>query len=424
MVSFDIYNTNYSYGVVEVLDEQFNVKDAVLIDKVVPGNTSIKVAVWDNVGYLVRDLFQGDFLTYRQESGYSKLTRVEIKVPENCYLKITTDPQSSSIVSLVNYADILLSTLELAGDANDFTSKSYDFSEALTAKIVNDAIFAQLVKDRADFDEKLWKNVGKEALITKKSMGNFINTAINNLNEFDLLGVVTKTASDFGWGIGESVFKTMTGPIGLALDIMFAGGKVGNIFIQQNDLINSAGNGSIFIQNQGGGFRSCQQITVKCEKSFSDDTALSVFAATLDTKIMDELRAKNPEVYESFINGITHTYNISLVKNGTETQPDGKVKVYIQVPEDLVPLVKSKGSTLIKIYRVEENGELTDMKAKVEGDCFVFTTDHFSLYTIVGFDSGECTTSNQNNIIFCVLAIVGVAVAAVGVVMISKRKRK
>lgn len=43
------------------------------------------------------------------------------------------------------------------------------------------------------------------------------------------------------------------------------------------EYINSYDIGSIHIQNQGGGIRTLQQVTVESEKGFSDDTSLNVF---------------------------------------------------------------------------------------------------------------------------------------------------
>lgn len=131
-VSFDVYNTNYTYGVVEVFDENGNMKDAVLIEKMTSSNTSIKEAVWDNIGYLVRDIIDGDLLSYRQESGYTKKASVSVKIPQNGYIKICTDPENSLIVGLVNSVDGLMSMASLAGDIKDFDVNSKEFSEKMT----------------------------------------------------------------------------------------------------------------------------------------------------------------------------------------------------------------------------------------------------------------------------------------------------
>ncbi len=429
-VSFDVYNTNYTYGAVEVFDENSNMKDAVLVEKMTSSNTGIKEALWDNIGFLVRDIIDGDLLSYRQESGYSKKTSVSVEIPKNGYIKICTDPENSLIVGLVNSVDGLMSMASLAGDIKDFDVNSKEFSEKLTMKLLTDQVYVELVKDGSDASKKLWKNVGKEIFITSESLGSYTDTITKNIDELKLGGIIADTAADFGWDVGENVFTYFSGPAGTALNIIFTIGKVENLIIQQNDLIQSAGVGSIYIQNQGGGLRSCQQIKVESEDELSSDTALNVFTVTLDSTVLDAIKAINPDVYEAMANGITYTYNISLLKNGDETQPNGKVTVYIPIPENLKALayageLAGEITGKVKVYRVEEDGNLTEMDVEIEDGCFVFTTDHFSLYTIVGYDSGEDTIQKQEKSRIPTIAIIGIAaVVVVGMVAIVVVKRK
>lgn len=68
-------------------------------------------------------------------------------------------------------------------------------------------------------------------------------------------------------------------------------------------------------------------------------------------------------------------FDISLVKDGTQVQPNGEVTVKIPVPEGM-------DATLLKVYREEANGTFTDMNAYFANGYMVFTTDHFSKYII------------------------------------------
>ena len=380
-VSFDVYNTNYTYGVVEVYNGDGTLKDAVLIKKMSSNNTSIKKALWDNTGCLIRDAVDWDFGSYRQESEFSKKTTVSIEIPKNGYIKICNDPQNSAIVNIINSVDVLMSLGKLANKVKNYDVNAEVFSEELTLKLVKEKVFATLVQDGSRLQEDLWKGVAKEAVFSTESLGDFCNTMAKNLSEFDLGELIADTAEDFGWSVGEEVFKYFTGPIKMAFDGIFAFGKLENIIIQHTDLIQSANVGSIYIQNQGGGVRSSQQITVESDTGFSENTSLNVFKVTLDSAILDILEKVNPEVYEKIVNGTSYTYNISLMKNGTETQPDGEVTVYIPIPEDL-KLLAYAGKA--KIYRVEDDGNVTEMDIEIEDGCFVFNTTHFSLYTLVG----------------------------------------
>ncbi len=70
-------------------------------------------------------------------------------------------------------------------------------------------------------------------------------------------------------------------------------------------------------------------------------------------------------------------WDIVLTVDGVETQPEGKVTVRIPVPVGY-------NAEKCKVYHIDpETGKLTDMNARVENGYFVFTTDHFSIYSVV-----------------------------------------
>ncbi len=74
--------------------------------------------------------------------------------------------------------------------------------------------------------------------------------------------------------------------------------------------------------------------------------------------------------------GIVKAFDINLKnKDGVHVQPNGTVKVKL-------PLDWSKDG-VYKVYRVNDDGTLTDMNAYRQGSHMVFDTDHFSIYVIV-----------------------------------------
>jgi len=386
-ITFDAYNSNYIYGAVEVYNSSGKMINAAVIDKMTNNAGSIKAAIWDNAGCLIRDVWDGDLLTYRQESGFTKKTTVNITdIPKDGYIKITTDPQNSFLVSLINSVDILMSLGSFVGDIKDFDTNSKEFTEKLTFKLVNEAIFAELVKDGDKASETLYKNLGKEFLATTDSLGNFAQTLSNNLNNLKLGELISSTAWDMGWNVGENVFTFFAGPIGEVLNGMFAIGDMANIIMEKDDYIKSTGTQGITIQNQGGGIRATSQITVKSQTDFTDDTALNVFKVDPNTELLSLFKAISPELYEEYCGGLTHTYNISMIKKGEETQLENEVDVYIQIPDNLKILAYTGK---VKVYRVEEDNTLTEMNVDIQDGCLVFRTEHFSLYTIIGYDSNN-----------------------------------
>ena len=68
-------------------------------------------------------------------------------------------------------------------------------------------------------------------------------------------------------------------------------------------------------------------------------------------------------------------YDISLIKENTSVQPDGKVKVRIPIPTEYL------GNETLKVYHVTENGNV-DMNAIPEDGYLVFETDSFSHYFV------------------------------------------
>lgn len=98
---------------------------------------------------------------------------------------------------------------------------------------------------------------------------------------------------------------------------------------------------------------------------------------------VDEIKGdKFIVVEETVVNGIEgnaevlRAFDITLKnKDGVHVQPDGTVKVKL-------PLDWTKDG-VYKVYRVNDDGTLTDMNAYRQGSHMVFETDHFSIYVIV-----------------------------------------
>lgn len=84
---------------------------------------------------------------------------------------------------------------------------------------------------------------------------------------------------------------------------------------------------------------------------------------------------------------IVKIFDINLKnKDGVHVQPDGTVKV--KLPHDW----KHEN---YKVYRLNDDGTLTDMNAYKEGSHLVFETDHFSVYIVVG-ESATADTGEEN----------------------------
>lgn len=385
-VSFDVYNTNCTYAIVEVFDADGNLYNAVLINKMDSLNGSIKEVLWDGTACFVRDMVSGNALTYKQETNYSKRTSVKVEIPDNGYLRITADPVVSGVLAIVNSADLLMNTLSLIGKAENWTDGELEFPKNLTEQLVKGDVKSELLKDGKKVCKGMLKDIGKDVTITSKTVGDFAETLMKNLNDLDLLKIITDNAMGTGVGIAEDTLKDMMGGFGVALDLVFFIGSVEDLVRQYDSFADTVNRGFITIQNQGAGKRHCQDIILESEADFDPEVALQVYDVVLDEALLEKVKNADQVTYDLLMNGLVHTYNISLVKYGEETQHNGDVAVYIPIPDELESLGLNGH---IKVFRMEEDGTVTDMDAAVIGDYIMFTTDHFSLYTVVGYEETE-----------------------------------
>lgn len=123
---------------------------------------------------------------------------------------------------------------------------------------------------------------------------------------------------------------------------------------------------------------------------------------------IEEATAKKAEVLAA--------YDISLVLDGAEVQPGGKVAVTLPAPENAGDF-----ETLQVVY-VDDEGNVTPCDTKINADGSVtFTTDHFSYYAIIGIPA-----QSSNAWIYILIAVIVVlaAGAVVTVLLLNKKKKK
>ncbi len=250
-VKFDVYNTQYIYGLVEIYNASGDLTDVAIIDKM-SNSTSIKGVLIDDTGSLIRDIWNGTALTYRQESGYSKKTSINIDIPKGGYIKITNDMNESFIASAINLSDMVFAAKSTFSTLSGFNSEtSKDFVYELSLKLINETAFTEAIKTPEKFTEKLWKGVGEELYMNSESVGGFLDTVSKNLDEFangELTELMISTAANCGIGIAEGTFEALAGPAGVALKAMFTITSVTDVLIEMNDGLDCLYQGSIKIK--------------------------------------------------------------------------------------------------------------------------------------------------------------------------------
>ncbi|MBU3194859.1 LPXTG cell wall anchor domain-containing protein [Clostridium algidicarnis] len=110
-------------------------------------------------------------------------------------------------------------------------------------------------------------------------------------------------------------------------------------------------------------------------------------------------------------------YDISLFKDNVKIELNGKVKVKIKVPENLI------GRSGLDIVHISDDSRVTPMHAVLEDGYLVFVTTHFSDYGIVA-NPIEKTIPKTGSVIDSNLLVVGGVLLILGGLVIIRRKQR
>ena len=112
-------------------------------------------------------------------------------------------------------------------------------------------------------------------------------------------------------------------------------------------------------------------------------------------------------------------FDICLLKNNEEIKPEGKVTVSIPAPEGY------DGKTA-RIYHIDSSGALIDMNAELKDGCFVYETDHFSLFALTkpASSGGQSPATGESRPAVVWMSLFGLSIlASLALVQIKKRER-
>ena len=117
---------------------------------------------------------------------------------------------------------------------------------------------------------------------------------------------------------------------------------------------------------------------------------------------MDPDAALKVEKVENTFENSVATYDITLQKDGAVIQPDGTITV--KIPSNVENC---------KVMWLKDDGTAEDMNAKYTDGCYVFTTDHLSVYalvldkTILTGDANQDGIVNINDVTYLQMHIAG-----------------
>ena len=119
------------------------------------------------------------------------------------------------------------------------------------------------------------------------------------------------------------------------------------------------------------------------EKELIDTNTGIKVEGTMDT----DAALKVEKLENTFENSVA-TYDITLQKDGAVIQPDGTITV--QIPSN---------AENCKVMWLKDDGTAEDMNAEYIDGCYVFTTDHLSVYALVQDKTILTGDANQDGII-------------------------
>lgn len=402
-INFDVYNSKYYYGAIDIYDENGN-----WIDYEEIKNFSDITSVWETgeqAFYLITDIFEHKILTYEQKS-FSEYTHISFELPENGYYTISNNVATSPGTYFANAFAILFDSattaLDLTMSDSMQTSAFEGFMDGNKETLMERMV--DVLIDNVEENEEIQKvflgtlesSIRKVTENVAKAEWNFIVSESNNMfSSIVTLAEDMLNSFKIDWreqfsnvvGIGESIFTKLSGPAGIALSGCFSVNEDSSKLLMAVEMATSTDSTYVTVySNVEEGYINQNGVIIDTSGKIDSDAVLQVFRVSNDDSVDDIFDEDDPnERYE--------LYNICFVKNDQLVQPNGQVTVYVPIPTGM-------NENTCKIYRQEDDGSWTILDAHIEGKYLVFETNHFSLYAIVGENKSIQVESLPINIIY------------------------
>ena len=387
-VNMNIYNSTLIYGAVTVYDENGDFYDFCMIDRMKSSESSLSGVVAETI-YSVHDLYCmiGNSLYYSGKS-ITKETEVSIEVPAGGYLEISNNA-SSPMVMLANVIGLTLNTSIAIADVDKVLTTDFETAlvDSMLVEIVEKVVKGMVessAKNLGDdeFLELINQFMKEESLsgdITFESAVTCFETITLWLADYgiDLIDTLLEKISSVMGAVTTAVSVTETVinasiPTGSITNFFFSLYKTEDMFLAWSEFCASFDYPTgiyLYTKSTDGNLYSNGIIVTPSSDTDLEKTVRSYIVS--DAEAAKALPNISGSVYE--------LYDITLYEDGAETQPDGTVTVKIPLSDTFAGLEES----CIHVYRVGEDGTLTDMEAEIVDGYLVFTTDHFSYYALI-----------------------------------------
>ena len=234
----DVYNVASIYGSVDIYDKDNHYIRSVRIEKnkALPENLpDVASDAWG----LISDLFDGDVLTYRQDSS-STPSSLDFYVPEGGYIIFSNNVTESLGATVYNFTDFFIEGISTTVKGLSLSDKNWEtlansFSEGLLEAL------KEKCKNFAE-DESLnfleWVNANYNTTNFSKYMQDLVDNGLNEFNsmDIDVINIFMKSLSDVASDeiveLAETAFENAMGTSGAVLKGLFYVSDLGNYAVQ------------------------------------------------------------------------------------------------------------------------------------------------------------------------------------------------
>lgn len=396
-VRFDVFNSRFMHGAVDIYDKDGLWIESYRIDKF----TNIS-SIWDtgrSFVNLIRDARRGNILSYVADN-YSQRTRIDIMVPKGGYFTISNNFSASPGTFMYNGIDFVLLGASTMLERVIGSSATDEIAADLVRKAIEATDFHTLFIEQ-------FASISSDLSRTSMGNGNVAGVIADNLENLLLqVEIDWRDATKLGIGLGEAYFAKLAGPAGPVLKTLFTGNRMANYYLQELQIRNSVNAPVIAIHTPDprGSFTAQGVTAIPSVNAISSDAVLHVFRVVSYDPILDW-----------YLLGYRYElFNISFVRNGDEKiRTNGPITVMIPIPTDF-------DRNNVRVHHDSGDGVWRALDARVEGNHIVFETENFSLFAVVETSSPE----NNLTIILIVSGTVALLILTGIILVVANAKRK
>lgn len=409
-LSFNVYNTRYMHGSVDVYNADAKWIKSVCIEK----NAGIRTP-WDAIEdgfYALCDIIEwnGSYTT----SYTSQETVVNIDVPEGGYFVITNNITKSPAVFLYNSLDFVIWAANKAIDAGIETEAIKDVQDKVIEDILLDPEYIDManemiLKTAAGFAADTSGNAIKLNVID--TAGDIGSQAVDVLKKLNI--DMSKIFSSVSGATGDIVVQLLPKEVQVAYSAMFSVSENVDLVGQVYDIYNSADNAYIRIFTP----QENSKMTVE------GVTVIDTEGALPDNALLQVTRMPTNEVFSVRKIGVKteeyQLYDINYASDGIEVQPNGTVTVHLPIPANY-------DWEEYAVLHQQDDGSWEVVESRIENDTIVVEVDHFSLFAIIDGSAIKHRTEANFLVItvvaFAVFSVLSISLIVIIVIMYVKGK--